>query len=633
MKRLFLFFLLLVSIHGFAQTVKFSSTPEMGKPVQFEYNPKGGSLEKLSNITCVAKMLIHRDYSGSTKVELKKVGDVYRGEFTPLDSAHLAILIFSTTGTADENPNGYFTKLYQNGKATAMGVFLEGYLHAGFGKNLAKMKTDLPNALALYTSAFTLEPKFKAKYINNYLVTLYAIDPLKGKKEVLQTISQYNSSEPSEWNSLQIPPLYMIINNKVAADSVFALIKAQYPIGAYALSRAVNAFHLVKDLQKKEEKFKEIVREFKLDLAKKEDVARLNWLFPIMGDAFSNIDPEKMEFYYDKFEPKLTRAMLYHKLARKNVEAMVNLEIAERAAKKCLAIIDSLKNEPVPLIYSSKNAYLRDLNETAIPYQLTYVRILSALGREYALTTIEHFVNENGFSDPDLNSSYISLLGKNDRKEEVIKYAERFVKAGQSTAQIRADLKVVYRGTLPFETYFANLEKEARLSYRAKFLEEMVKVPAPPFTLLNLKGEKIDLLSLKGKVVVIDYWATWCSPCIASFPGMQLAVDKYKNDPNVVFLFINTLEKLESSARENVVKNWMLTYAKYTFNVLLDTKSKMDATEYETANKYKVNSIPAKFIIDGAGNIRFIKIGSSDVNETIVKELDEMIALAKEAKN
>jgi len=66
---------------------------------------------------------------------------------------------------------------------------------------------------------------------------------------------------------------------------------------------------------------------------------------------------------------------------------------------------------------------------------------------------------------------------------------------------------------------------------------------APDFRLKDMSGKDVTLSSLKGKVVVLDFWATWCVPCHENFPAVQKVVDHYKNDQNVVFLFIDTREK------------------------------------------------------------------------------------------
>ncbi|MNL20942.1 Sporulation thiol-disulfide oxidoreductase A precursor [compost metagenome] len=155
----------------------------------------------------------------------------------------------------------------------------------------------------------------------------------------------------------------------------------------------------------------------------------------------------------------------------------------------------------------------------------------------------------------------------------------------------------------------------------------MINTPAPAFALKNLKGEVVDLAKLKGKTVILDYWATWCGPCIQSFPGMQMAVEKYRNDPNVVFLFINTFQREEN--REKAVKDWVLANPKYTFNVLLDNKKTEDPEQFEVVSQYKVTGIPTKFVIDGNGNIRFKTAGFDGTPEATVKELDIMIDLAK----
>ena len=53
---------------------------------------------------------------------------------------------------------------------------------------------------------------------------------------------------------------------------------------------------------------------------------------------------------------------------------------------------------------------------------------------------------------------------------------------------------------------------------------------APDFNLQNIYGDFVKLSNLKGKIVIIDFWATWCTPCISSFPTMDRLVNQYKKD-------------------------------------------------------------------------------------------------------
>jgi thiol-disulfide isomerase/thioredoxin len=109
----------------------------------------------------------------------------------------------------------------------------------------------------------------------------------------------------------------------------------------------------------------------------------------------------------------------------------------------------------------------------------------------------------------------------------------------------------------------------------------------------------VRLSELKGKVVVVDFWATWCGPCTASFPFLQQVYEKYKANPNFVILTLNTWERVTGAEREALVKKFM-EENKYTFPVLYDEGF---------VEKYGVEGIPTKFIIDKKGMIQFKSIG------------------------
>src|SRR5690554_8077703 len=101
------------------------------------------------------------------------------------------------------------------------------------------------------------------------------------------------------------------------------------------------------------------------------------------------------------------------------------------------------------------------------------------------------------------------------------------------------------------------------------FAQEAQPEPAPDFTLEDLEGNTVSLSDFEGKVVVLDFWATWCAPCIKSFPAMQMAIDRYKEDPDVAFFFINTWEQLEDPAE--FVRQFMKKRG-FDFSVLIDKK-------------------------------------------------------------
>jgi thiol-disulfide isomerase/thioredoxin len=169
-----------------------------------------------------------------------------------------------------------------------------------------------------------------------------------------------------------------------------------------------------------------------------------------------------------------------------------------------------------------------------------------------------------------------------------------------------------------FDEYITALQKEATIKMLEDLRKSMINEKAPVFALVDLNGKRIDLGELKGKVVIVDFWATWCGPCKASFPGMQKMVNKYKDDPNVKFVFIDTWERgdeKQKNAAEFIANN------KYSFHVLMDNDDKVVA-------EFKVEGIPTKFVIDKNGMVRFKAVGFDGSDDKLMAELTAMIEMA-----
>ncbi|MGC1205834.1 MAG: TlpA disulfide reductase family protein [Flavobacteriaceae bacterium] len=136
----------------------------------------------------------------------------------------------------------------------------------------------------------------------------------------------------------------------------------------------------------------------------------------------------------------------------------------------------------------------------------------------------------------------------------------------------------------------------------------LVKIEDYNWELKNINGNVFNFKETKGKVVLINFWATWCPPCIAEMPSMQLLYADYKD--KVEFIFV-------SNESETVINNF-LNKNKYTFEVF---NSKSEYPEY-----FNIKSIPRTFIIDKKGHIVIDKSGAVNWNSDSVRNtIDELL--------
>jgi thiol-disulfide isomerase/thioredoxin len=231
--------------------------------------------------------------------------------------------------------------------------------------------------------------------------------------------------------------------------------------------------------------------------------------------------------------------------------------------------------------------------------------------------------NRGERSDPDITNYYLTVASEFIDAKDLKKEMEELIKRGMSTAEVVSRLKVIYTKEIGsekgFENYVASFSKDHVTEKMEALRKTMLNEAAPAFRLKDLKGKEVSLKDLKGKTVVLDFWATWCGPCIASFPAMQIMVNRYKDNPNMQFLFIDTWERGENPQKD--VANFIEKNKYDDFQVLLDSKS-------EIVEQYKIKGIPAKFVIDKNGVLRFKAAGFANDAE-LMNELEAMIKLVE----
>lgn len=136
--------------------------------------------------------------------------------------------------------------------------------------------------------------------------------------------------------------------------------------------------------------------------------------------------------------------------------------------------------------------------------------------------------------------------------------------------------------------------------------------PAPEFTLHDLNGAPLSLKDLRGQVVVVNVWASWCGPCRAEMPALQKV---YASDQarGLVILGVNsTVQDTEANARTFVDE------MNVSFPIVFDRDGAV-------TSRYRVQALPTTFILDRRGVIRFVVIGGPLSEATLRSKIDALL--------
>ena len=549
------------------------------------------------------------------------------------DSAQaLAFQFKKQDGYDNNNEQGYLVPLLNEennqipGSKAALANFCLSYWGASQG-----IKKDKDSLILDIKQDIERHPELKDTWYTPYLSYNYRNNPENGKVLIDEHINNIlQNADATETDFNQAMTLSSAIRNKALADSITEIAVSKFPNSELASAKLANTFFTEKDPDKQLKLYEEIGHSFN---ERYKDFA----LSTIARNLVSKRDYEGFNQYASQISNKQSKAMTYNNFAWDLVQKDENLEFAESISKQSIDIIQNLKTDSSSKPeYQTENQYKKGLQGQYVMFADTYAWILFKLGKVKDAITYQDKITQDlevGKNDPqNLKQRLIEFLVADKQFGKAQEKAELFIKNAASNDKMIPYYKEAYTNTNGsedgFEARLENLQKEAETIVLEQFKKEMLDEKAPNFKLKNLDGKEIALGDLKNKVVVLDFWATWCGPCKASFPGMQTAVNKYKDNDNVVFLFVDTRER---GTPEEMLKNAQdfITKNNYTFNVVLDTKAKDYDSDFKVVSDYKVNGIPTKIIIGTDGNIKFKSVGYNGSPDKLVKELDIMIGLAQ----
>ena len=438
-----------------------------------------------------------------------------------------------------------------------------------------------------------------------YLQLKYNKDAVAAKPEVIRyaNILEKKGDEKSLSTAIW---MYRMLKMKDKGEQIKNIVLKKYPKGEIAKNEFFNALYSNKNTDEKYilDQLAAYEKKFNDSSAQTKD----RFYTAVMEYLLSKKDLDGINKYEALIADKINVAGMYNNIAwglsGENLTSPgTDLEFAELVSKKSVDLVKDRMNHPIgtedPLDFQLSYIYYADTYALIMYKQKKYGDAYKYQDEIYHLDTIG--------MGADGRERYAVYMEKVMGMDYTKAFIERQLNDGQNSALLVKQLEEIYKKLNLPESEFEKIKQASLLLAAQKLKKEVIAkygdIKAIDFNLTNLEGKNVKLSDYRGKVVVLDFWATWCGPCRASFPNMQELVNEYKNK-DVAFFFIDTWQEGTASEINKEVSKFIAD-SKYTFNVLFDYNR-------EIATKYKIEAIPAKIVIDKNGDL--LSTGSSEDN-------------------
>lgn len=239
--------------------------------------------------------------------------------------------------------------------------------------------------------------------------------------------------------------------------------------------------------------------------------------------------------------------------------------------------------------------------------------------------------------NPQANEAYAYCLIQLGRSAEASKVLENAAKTGMMTPEMFKMLEEQYNdmAVKPAANYHLYLDMLKSPETKKKLQEEvkrgMVTDDFVPFCVKDIDGKVVNSANWKSDdVIVLDFWATWCSPCVAALSGMQMAVEKYLKDSHVKFWFVDTGDR----ATPEQLRKFFAGKGFHDMPIIIDPTAKGAKSKNSSlySNMFPMASgIPQKAIIKN-GKIRYRASGYAGSPSGLMDEISAVVELLKAEK-
>lgn len=659
MKRYLFSFLTLLSVLRLSaqEEAVFSGNPQRplnGDSVMLSYNSARSPLKGRTDVRAVVYSYRNYKWHGADLELRPEAGNWKATVQLPADCGIIAVKYYADTLVDNNNNEGYFVMLSDKDRKgqNAKGAF------AGWGlARAAKYNRNIPGYINKNVSdsavyhwlnqeiSFNQESRSELAFLYASALRNTFADYKPRLKRVLAYLERPDASQANLLDARKIRQL--LLEDPSGADSITAVFNQRFPKGALARLKAYREIPSRTDMKLTMSNTLRFLADFPQDPATKEfdEENRISYgtLYQnlIILSAYLNKNYDDLYKYLAKTDYTVAINLYYRMVQvpfdRKDVSAEVVLPVARTIMER---VYHFKANKPEEYAYLSDREWKLQFDKNIIPnFYATHMAVMNQNG-QYRIAADLGAEGEMmmDFQRADMNHEYAMAL-KNLKETGLLRTVlEQSVNKNQSSVEMLALLKEMYIGRHGseegYQRYLSSLKDPSDDTRRMEELRtKMINRPMPAFAMKDLAGKTVDLRNLKGKTVILDFWATWCVPCKASFPGMKLAVEKYRNDPSVVFYFVDTEERGDKYKAE------VARYIKennYPFNILFDNKTADARTNDEVFSRvckaFTISGIPQKIFIDKKGNVRFISVGFGGSATKLADEISSMVELTKSAE-
>ncbi|MFH1934527.1 MAG: redoxin domain-containing protein [Pseudomonadota bacterium] len=535
-KSSFIFFLIFLVITVSCSNPpeeKFSfspGTPIPGETIKVVYNPTGTELENAFHVDMVAYIYSY-DKPRPKEFPMIKKGKTWQVELPTENENRLAILKFESGDKVDSNiRRGYVISFFDKTGTVVPGGKASLAYALAYSMYNDFLDRDAEKALSLIEEEFTINPQMKRVYpfISLYGSLIFQLKPTEKNLLIFQAAEELENHDDLTIKELVLLEFwYRRINQPEKAEEYNTIIRNSEPNGDYVQGKSFSEYLRGEDSEIKvvlEEQFRE---EFP-------DSKYLGYFSTIRLEQFlteKNFDGAIK--YLEKYPKGLTNQH-YYMVAQDLIKNDVSLEQAEALALKAVNLAEaeiSAPKDEYEIHLTVKQLNNRRTTSLGKAQDALGISLFKQGKNEDALSNLKKAASNTKRKDTEINEHYSEALASAGEPDIALKEISDFLKTEFSTETMKDHLKQAFLrkngNEEGFVSFLKNLNEEFSDSLMSTLQKSMIDEPASDFTLFDLDGNRVALSELKDKVVVIDFWATWCTYCIQSFPGMEKTMQHF----------------------------------------------------------------------------------------------------------